>query len=102
MSVTTSLELDLMGLIIYVSLLLPTPKILSLPFGPQDNAFLSWAHSYAALHNRSNCWVGLWSIPLFISGRLPMVDNYVNYNNSDCFVFTVCSLHLQLYNWICF
>ena len=36
---------------------LPTPKVLSLPFDPQDNAFLSWAHSYSALHNRSNCWV---------------------------------------------
>ena len=46
-----------MGLIIYVSLLLLTPKILSLPFDPQDNAFLSWAHSYAAFHNLSNCWV---------------------------------------------
>ena len=33
-----------MGLIIYVSLLLLTPTILSLPFDPQDNAFLSWAH----------------------------------------------------------
>ena len=33
-----------MGLIIYVSLFLLTPKILSLPFDPQDNAFLSWAH----------------------------------------------------------
>ena len=48
---------DKMGLIIYVSLLLLTPEILSLPFDPQDNAFLSWAHSYAAFHNRSNCWV---------------------------------------------
>ena len=37
-----------MGLIIYVSLLLLTQEILSLPFDPQDNAFLSWAHSYAA------------------------------------------------------
>ena len=46
-----------MGLIIYVSLLLLTPKILSLPFDPQDNALLSWAHSYAAFHNQSNCWV---------------------------------------------
>ena len=46
-----------MGLIIYVSLLLLTPKILSLPFDPQDNAFLSWDHSYAAFHNQSNCWV---------------------------------------------
>ena len=46
-----------MGLIIYVSLLLLTPKILSLPFDPQDNAFLSWAHSYATFHNCSNCWV---------------------------------------------
>ena len=46
-----------MSLIIYVSLLLPTPKILSLPFDLQDNAFLSWAHSYAAFHNLSNCWV---------------------------------------------
>ena len=46
-----------MGLITNVSLLLLTPNILSLPFDPQDNAFLSWAHSYAAFHNRSNCWV---------------------------------------------
>ena len=46
-----------MGLIIYVSLLLLTPEILSLPFDPQDNAFLSWAHSYATFHNQSNCWV---------------------------------------------
>ena len=48
---------DKMVLTIYVSLLLLTPEILSLPFDPQDNAFLSWANSYAALHNRSNCWV---------------------------------------------
>ena len=46
-----------MGLIIYVSLLILTPKILSLPFDPQDNAFLSWAHFYAAFHNQSNFWV---------------------------------------------
>ena len=46
-----------MGQIIYVSLLLLTPKILSLLFDPQDNAFLSWVHSYAAFHNQSNCWV---------------------------------------------
>ena len=46
-----------MGLITYVSLLLLTPKILSLLFDSQDNAFLSWAHSYAAFHNWSNCWV---------------------------------------------
>ena len=37
-----------MGLIIYVGLLLLTPKILSLPFDSQVSAFLSWAHSYAA------------------------------------------------------
>ena len=43
-----------MGLIIYVSLLLLTPKILSLLFDPPDNAFLSWAHSYTAFHNQSN------------------------------------------------
>ena len=58
-ALTRALELSKgqrMGLIIYVSLLM-TPKILSLPFDPQDNAFLFWAHSYAALHNRSNCWV---------------------------------------------
>ena len=30
-----------MGLAIYVGLLLLIPKILSLPFDPQDNAFLS-------------------------------------------------------------
>ena len=46
-----------MGQIIYVSLLLLTLKILSLPFDPQDNAFLYWAHSYAEFHNQSNCWV---------------------------------------------
>ena len=46
-----------MGLIIYVNLLLLTPKIPSLPFDPQDNAFLSWAHSYTTFHNWSNRWV---------------------------------------------
>ena len=46
-----------MGLIIYVSLLLLTPNILSLQFDPPDNAFLSWAHSYTAFHNQSNCLV---------------------------------------------
>ena len=56
-ALTRALELSKgqqMGLIIYVSLLLLTPKILSLLFEPQDNAFLSWAHSYAAFHNQSN------------------------------------------------
>ena len=59
-ALTRALELSKgqrMGLIIYVSLLLLTPKLLSLPFDPQDNAFLSWAHSYAAFYNRSNCWI---------------------------------------------
>ena len=59
-ALTRTLELSKgqqMGLIIYVSLLLLTPKILSLPFDPQDKAFLSWAHSYTAFHNWSNCWV---------------------------------------------
>ena len=46
-----------MGLIIYVNLLLLTSEILSLPFDPQDNAFLSRAHSYIEFHNQSNCWV---------------------------------------------
>ena len=46
-----------MSLIICVSLLLLTPKIVSLPFDPKDNTFLSWAHFYAAFHNRFNCWV---------------------------------------------
>ena len=75
-ALTQALELSKgqwMGLIIYVSLFLLTPKILSLPLDPQDNVFLSWAHSYAAFHNRSNCWV-LQSTPLFISGRLLVVD----------------------------
>ena len=40
-----------MGLRIYVGLLLLTPKVLSLLFDPQDNTFLSWAHSYTAFHN---------------------------------------------------
>ena len=35
-----------MGLIIYVGLLLLTPKVLSLPPDPKDSAFLSWTHSY--------------------------------------------------------
>ena len=59
-ALTRALELSKgqrMGLIIYVSLLLLTPKIPSLPLDPQDNVFLSWTHSYAAFHNRSNCWV---------------------------------------------
>ena len=45
-----------MGLITYVSLLMLTPKIPSLPSDPEDNAFLL-AHSYAAFHNQSNCWL---------------------------------------------
>ena len=40
-----------MGLIIYVGLLLLTPKVPSLPFDPHDNAFLSWVHSYTAFHS---------------------------------------------------
>ena len=40
-----------MGLIMCVSLLLLTPEILSLLFDPQDNVFLSWAHSYTAFHS---------------------------------------------------
>ena len=51
-----------MGLIIYMSRLLLTPKILSLSVDPQDNAFLSWSHSYTAFHNQFTCWV---------SGALP-------------------------------
>ena len=121
-----------------VSLLLLTPEILSLLFDPQDNAFLSWAPSYAAFHNRSNCWVcgalpfssvegfPWWTPPLQGKDFLqvceylrqqshvmpllrPMISNnprmdwcntlYLNYGhketfNSDCFVFSVCSLHL--------
>ena len=53
-ALTRALELSKgqrMGLIIYVSLFLLTPKILSLPLDPQDNVFLSWAHSYATFHN---------------------------------------------------
>ena len=46
-------------LIIYVSLLLLTPKIQCLLFDPQDKAFLSWDHSYAALHKWSNYWVSV-------------------------------------------
>ena len=46
-----------MFLVICVGLLLLTPKILSLSFDPQGNAFLSGAHSYAAFHNQSACWV---------------------------------------------
>ena len=61
-----------MGLIIYVSLLLLTPKILSLQFDPQDNAFLSWAHSYAAFYNQSNCWV-CGAFPSSSLEALPMV-----------------------------
>ena len=45
-----------MGLIIFVSPLLLTPKSCLL-FDPQDNVFLSWAHFYTAFHNQSNCWV---------------------------------------------
>ena len=70
-ALTQALELSKgqrIGLIIYVSLLLLTPNILSLLLDPLDNVFLSWAHPYAAFHNRSNCWVcGVlpwWTSPL--------------------------------------
>ena len=59
-ALTQALELSKgqwMGLITNVSLLLLTPNILSLLLDPLDNVFLSWAHPYAAFHNRSNCWV---------------------------------------------
>ena len=46
-----------MGLIIYVSVFLLTPKFLSLLFDPRDYAFLSWAHSHTAFHNLCNYWV---------------------------------------------
>ena len=46
-----------MNLTAYVSLILLTSEILSLLFDPQDNAFLSWAHSYTTFHNQSNGWV---------------------------------------------
>ena len=72
MALTRALELSKgqrMGLIIYVSLLLLTPKILSLLFKPQSNAFLSWALSYAAFHNRSNCWV-CGALPSSVEGFL--------------------------------
>ena len=56
-SVQYSTIIQYNNLIIYVSLLLLTPKFLSLLFDPQDNAFLSWAHSFTAFHSQSNYWV---------------------------------------------
>ena len=56
-----------MGLIISVTLLLLTPKVPSLPSDPQDNAFLSWLIPMP----HSTIGLGLWSIPLFISGSFP-------------------------------
>jgi len=85
-----SLRTFQIGLMIYVTLLLMTPKILSLPFDSQDNAFLTWAHSYAAFHNQSNCWVcgGLpsssvegfpwWTSPLQGKGFLQVCDTFDN------------------------
>ena len=61
-----------MRLRIYMGLLLLTPKVLSLPFDPQDNLFLSCTHSYATFHNRHNCWVCRALTPL-INWSLPMV-----------------------------
>ena len=59
-------------LIIYVGLLILTPKILSLPFNSQDNAFLSCVHSYTTFHNQSNFWICR-ALHLLINWRLPMV-----------------------------
>ena len=56
-SVQYSTIIQYNNLIIYMSLILLTPKFLSLLFDPQDNAFLSWAHSHTAFHNRCNYWV---------------------------------------------
>ena len=36
----------------------------------QDNVFISWGHSYADFHNRSNCWV-CGAMPMSIMDGLP-------------------------------
>ena len=82
-----------MGLIIYVGLLLLTPKVLSLPPDPKDNAFLSWTPSYAAFHNRSNCWVcGTHHPPTPINWRY----NIVRFSISRKGLSSLCkNLHQQ-------
>ena len=99
-----------MGLIIYVGLLLLTQKVLSLLFDPQDNAFLSWAHSYAAFHNRSNCWV--WgALPLhqlkasnggFLHFKGKTFFNSVNIstNNNHMWCLSLIWWHLAILRWI--
>ena len=57
MAMATLLKGMEMGLRIYMGLLLLTPKVLSLPFDPQENTFVSWAPSSAAFHNRRNRWI---------------------------------------------
>ena len=83
-----------MGLIIYVSLLLLTPKILSLPFDPQDNAFLSWANSYATFHNQSIFWVG-GALSSSSSGRFPTVG----FSTSRKGLYSTLWWHLTTLSW---
>ena len=85
-----------------------TPKILSVPFDPQDNAFLSWAHPYAAFHNWSNCWVcgalpsssvkGFlwWTSPLQVKVFL-QVCKYLYNNHMGCLFFIWW--HLTILKW---
>ena len=95
-----------MGLIIYVSLIMLTPKML--PFNCQDNAFLSWAHSYAAFHNQSNsCVCGAlpsssvegfpwWTSPLQ-GNNLSKSANTFNSNHMWCLFFIW--RHLTTLKW---
>ena len=95
-----------MDLITYVSLLLLTPNILSLPLDLQDNVCLSWAHFYAAFHNGSHCWV---------CGALPSVEGFpwwtsplqgkdflqvCEYNNHMQCLFFIW-WHLPTLKWTC-
>ena len=92
----------------YVSLLLLTPKILSLPFDPQDNAFLSWAYSYTAFHTRSNCWFcrvllsSLWKA--FHGGHLHFKERTFSksantFDNNPIWCLFLVWWHLTILKW---
>ena len=99
-----------MGLTIDMGLLLLTPNVPSLPFDPQDNAFLSWAHSYAAFHNRSNCWVcGVlpsssvegfpwWVFPFQGKDFLQLCENIFT-NNNHMWCLSLIWWHLAILKW---
>ena len=99
-----------MGLIIYMGLLMLTPNVVNLPFDPQDNAFQSWAHSYTAFHNWSNCLVcrvlpsssvegfPWWVFPFQGKDFLKLCEKIFT-NNNHMWCLSLIWWHLAILRW---